>query len=104
MPVLRLIKFKRGDPFQTKGSYAAGAYGVAEGDITGEGAAGGGAGDLTGGGTAKGGAAKGGAAEGGAAGGHIYDIDKSCCVCMDAEKNHALMPCGHLCVCNCDRI
>jgi hypothetical protein len=25
--------------------------------------------------------------------------DDCCCVCMDGEKNHTFVPCGHLCVC-----
>jgi len=30
----------------------------------------------------------------------IYDDQKSCNLCMDKQKNIALMPCGHVCVCN----
>ena len=27
------------------------------------------------------------------------DDDKLCAVCLDAERTHALVPCGHRCVC-----
>jgi len=30
----------------------------------------------------------------------IYDDQKSCNLCMDKQKNIALMPCGHVCVCS----
>lgn len=26
--------------------------------------------------------------------------DRNCCVCLESEKTHAIMPCGHMCVCS----
>jgi hypothetical protein len=26
-------------------------------------------------------------------------IDNECVMCMDVEKSHAFVPCGHMCVC-----
>ena len=30
------------------------------------------------------------------------DINTKCCICIDSNKTHAFVPCGHQCVCgNC---
>ena len=40
------------------------------------------------------------AAEQGVASGQVQDPDsESCVVCLDEAKSHALVPCGHRCVC-----
>ena len=31
---------------------------------------------------------------------NVVDDDLLCCVCLDAQKTHTFIPCGHLCVCN----
>lgn len=31
--------------------------------------------------------------------GTVEDVSVECIVCFDAERTHALVPCGHLCVC-----
>ena len=39
-------------------------------------------------------------AEQGATGDPVHDPDReSCVVCLDEAKSHALVPCGHRCVC-----
>ena len=30
---------------------------------------------------------------------HADDDSKACCICLDAAADHALVPCGHVCVC-----
>ena len=31
---------------------------------------------------------------------NVVDDDLLCCVCLDVQKTHTFIPCGHLCVCN----